>query len=402
MGNLIDKLSDGAHKRTDGVFYASVGQLWQGNEEEFNEFDLAALRRQSLHVFYHKSAEATKQTNDADLIPAEDPDRSEFSPGSSMDSWESESAVEKKRKRLLERIAIDGRERNSADNIAHLLPHATSCARLYAPLVEAVVGLDLSQEPPARKKLKRQILVHGLYTLNDKTNKYERARATGVKHCRTNMARVIAQRKYLDFNPSLIMIPIMTLQQVLDYDGGRYSVLVIAATPSVYEETVLTKRYDLCTNDDIKLATSTLASFVKGVAFSLANETDDADIVRLKVPRERRAIQLTKETLEDAGKVRIPEILGGSKKLRVAKLHFDLAAEDTHQECDPFLLYVKATVVWSSLQGQKLLPGCPLPHNCEECLEQDLFSCQCDVAYDPGTPEYPVPAVVQIMHSSSK
>eukprot|EP00978_Attheya_sp_CCMP212_P000697 scaffold1397_cov41-Attheya_sp.AAC.1 len=378
-----------------------------GNEEEFNKFDLAALRRPSLHVFYHKSALATEQTNDADLIPAqdedEDSDRSEFNPGSSMDSRESESAVGRKRKRRLEHIAIDGRERNSAD-IAHLLPYATSCARLYAPLAEAAVGLDLSQEPPVRKKLKRQILVQGLYTWNDRTNKYERARATGVKHCRTNMARVIAQKKYLDFNPSLIMIPIMTLQQVLEYDGGhggRYSVLVIAAKPSVYEETVLTKQYDLCTNDDIELATSTLAYFVKGVAFSLVNETDDADIKKLNVPREKKAIQRTKETLAEVGKVRIPEICGESKKLRVAKLHFDLATEDTHQECDPFLLYVKAAVVWSSLQGQKLLPGCPRPHNCEECLEQDLFSCQCDVAFDPGTPEYLVPVIVQIIHTSS-
>eukprot|EP00978_Attheya_sp_CCMP212_P040902 scaffold228283_cov40-Attheya_sp.AAC.2 len=133
MGNLIDKIS-GEKKRNDGVFHASVyvGQLWQGNEEEFNEFHFAALRRPSLHVFYHKSALATEQKNDADLIPAEDEDsdRSEFTnPGSSMDSWESESAVGRKRKRRLEHIAIDGRERNSAD-IAHLLPHTTSCARL--------------------------------------------------------------------------------------------------------------------------------------------------------------------------------------------------------------------------------------------------------------------------------
>ena len=56
MGNLIDKISGGPDKRNDGVFYASVGQLWQGNEEEFNKFDLAALRRPSLHVFYHKFA----------------------------------------------------------------------------------------------------------------------------------------------------------------------------------------------------------------------------------------------------------------------------------------------------------------------------------------------------------
>ena len=318
MGNLIDKLSGGPEKRSDGLFYALEAQIWQGTEAEYSESDYRALRRQSLHPYYTKSVEATQQDNDNKLIPAESADRSEYDSGSSMNSRASDSVTAMKRKRRLETIAIDGRERDSAD-IAHLLPHATSCSRLYAPLIEGAVGVDFGMEPPARKKLKRQILLHGLYAQNDENNNLHRVPGTGAKHCRTNMARVVAQRKYLDSNPSILILPIMTLKQVLEYERGRYSVLVVAARPSVYEETVLTKRYDLCTLDDIELATRTLSSFVKGTAFVLENETSESDIDNIKNSKERRAIKQTKAALEEKKVVKIPDLVAHPefRKLRV-------------------------------------------------------------------------------------
>ena len=114
-----------------------------------------------------------------------------------MASKTNESTIGKKRKARLESVAIDGKARAAAE-IAHLLPHSSNCARLYGPLVEAVVGLDLTAELPPNKKLKQQILVHGLKVWNEDKEKYERQPFTGVKHCRTNMARLIAQKKYLD------------------------------------------------------------------------------------------------------------------------------------------------------------------------------------------------------------
>ena len=75
----------------------------------------------------------------------------------------------------------------------------------------------------------------------------------------------------------------MTLDEVLKYKGGRYSVLVTAASPDVYEETLLTKKYEFCKQAEIEMANETLARFVKGIAFSLVHETDDSDINKIKV-----------------------------------------------------------------------------------------------------------------------
>ena len=54
---------------------------------------------------------------------------------------------------------------------------------------------------------------------------------------------------------------------------GHYSVLVVVATPSMYKETVSTKKYDLCEAVEI--------------AFSLAHEAEDAD--KKKSNRKRKS-----------------------------------------------------------------------------------------------------------------
>ena len=89
----------------------------------------------------------------------------------------------------------------------------------------------------------------------------------------------------------------MSLEKVLGYQGGRYSVLVAAASPEVYQEIVLTKKYDLCTPEEIGLATKTLSSFVKGIACTLVYETDDEDINKISTQKERNIIKKMKRDL---------------------------------------------------------------------------------------------------------
>ena len=190
----------------------------------------------------------------------------------------------------------------------------------------------------------------------------------------------------------------MSLEKVLGYQGGRYSVLVAAASPEVYQEIVLTKKYDLCTPEEIGLATKTLSSFVKGIACTLVYETDDEDINKISTQKERNIIKKTKRDLGEKKTVRIPKTGARFRKLRVMKLYFDLDKDDAHQECDPFLLCVKAGVVWSSQMGQKTLPSCPLPHDCEECQELNLFECHCDT-YDPEPLDLPLPTVISISNN---
>ena len=71
-----------------------------------------------------------------------------------------------------------------------------------------------------------------------------------------------------------------------------------------------------------------------------------------------------------------PETSGHPKQpcwfqhVRVAKIRFDSVDETLPNPPDPFLLALKATIIWSWRNGEKLLPGCFIPEQ-EEWSEGD-------------------------------
>jgi len=249
-----------------------------------------------------------------------------------------------------------------------------------------------------QKKLKTLVLVNGQYEkpvhVAAECKRPNRVHGTGIKHCHTNMARVVSQKQYLDFSPSLLLLPIMDLEKTLTYESGKYEVLVACTNPNVYVECLLTQKYEMCRENDLKIATETLTSFVKAAAYTLtlANERD----IKKKLKNQQQNMILTSKTeLESTMQVVVPSIKDPwtEGKVKLGKFTIDMQDENAHQECDPFLMFIKAAVVWSSTRGQRLLPGCPLPHDCEECLEAGLFECDCD-AYDP---ELPIPNEIDVL-----
>ena len=64
------------------------------------------------------------------------------------------------------------------------------------------------------------------------------------------------------------------------------------------------------------------------------------------------------------------------------KMRFDMQDESAHQECDVFALFLKAVIVESSMQNQKILPGCDTLHDCSVCLDKGFMECRC-ATYDP-------------------
>jgi hypothetical protein len=368
----------------DGFYYATISQVWHFHQAEIFQTDLDAIRRQDPHHFYRATYDAAERD---DLYPAYKSGRSEYDPGSSLNEDEGDSRTEISRKKRLRTVTIDGSVREVAE-VAHLIPYSPNCAHFYGPLAEAAVGVNVGGDTnlsPQKKKLKQLVLVHGQYKQENGSDK--RVTDTGIKHCRTNMARVVAQKRYLDVHPSLLIVPILTLTNTLAYYRGEYRVLVACTDPSVYVETILQKEYMLCTADEIHTATTTLASFVKAVAVTLQS-ADPKEIDRKldKNPEKPIILKTLKQlTATSPAQVKVPTVMAFSVTPRLAKLTLDMQDKDAHQECDPFLLFVKAAVVWSSIQDQKLLPACALPHDCDRCLEQGLFECECD-AYDPWMP----------------
>jgi hypothetical protein len=389
-----------------GTYYSTVELVWRCEEVEFSASDLNAIQRPEPHLFYTKTYDAAAGNV---LDPADNAGRSAYDPAtaSSLAYNEDDTKTEKSRKRRLDVTAIDGAPRDAAE-VAHLIPYSPNCAHFYGPLAEAAVGgldgldgLDGSDALllTANQKRRQLVLLHGQYDELATTSSGNKVRKTdtGIKHCRTNMARVTAQKRYLDFDPSLLIVPILRRDETLAYKGGKYDVLVACTSPKVYVETILTGNYELCSMEEIDTATATLTSFVKAAAFTLQSADRGEIESKLQGPEKSRILK-SKGEIESSHRVKVPVVKiqpptlttttttsASLASLRLAKLTLDMKDANAHQECDPFLLFVKAAVVWSSIHDQKLLPGCSFPHDCEQCLAQGLFECQCE-AYDPDMP----------------
>lgn len=409
MGNILGRLTGNQALRERlaeseglrlGTYYSTVADVWTPSPTAFSQESLDSVRRQYRHQFYRKSVEAALGE---DLNPAYESGRSEHDPGSSLDEDSNDSKTDLSRKRRLKEIAFDGKKHETAE-VAHLIPFAPKCASFFAPLAEAAAGVDFNEndEGPDRKKQRRMVLIHGQKKVqqNQGEGSQPKKHYTGMKHCRSNMARVVAQKQYLDFNPSHLLIPILTLQDTLDYGKDsskkKYEVLVVCTTPEVYTECLWRDKYDACSEADFDKATKTLASFVKAAAHTLSLANEEELELKLKNPQKKQIIKARAEIMKEK-KVKVPEMRRPWRDdTRLIKVTLDMENPNAHQECDPFLLFVKAAVVWSSIQEQLLLPGCPLPHNCEDCLDDSLFQCVCE-AYDP---DEPIPNEIYIVNGS--
>ena len=102
-----------------------------------------------------------------------------------------------------------------------------------------MVGVQLQGDAETRKR-KRLILIHG--QKDKKTSK--RKTKTGIKHCGMNMIRVLGQG-FMDNSPSqVIFLPIMKLEEVLNFkDQSSFTVAILCGNSSVYQEMVFFSDY---------------------------------------------------------------------------------------------------------------------------------------------------------------
>eukprot|EP00980_Cylindrotheca_fusiformis_P006985 scaffold1469_cov119-Cylindrotheca_fusiformis.AAC.29 len=377
-----------------GTYYSKVADIWIAADAEFSQDSLDAVRRQYKHRFYHQSVNAALGD---DLDPAYESGMSEYgSDGSVCDkscssfksnSDDSETTVA--RKRRLKEINFDGYIRQA--DIAHLIPHSSSCASFYAPLGEAAAGVhfDATEEEPDMKKQRRMVLIHGQ---KDEVQSHQgegsgderkvlRQQSTGIKHCLSNTAGMIGQKYFLSFKQRLLLIPVLTLRETIDHakilSKRKYQALVACTDPDAYNSCVWTVKNDICTRADVHKATKTLASFVKAAAHTLVMADESEIEERLRNPQKSKILSTRAEILESC-QVTIPKVCHTWKDdTRLAKVTLDMEDPTVHQECDPFLLFVRAAVVWSSIQNQLLLP-LPDPHDCEYCLAEGRGQCNCD------------------------
>lgn len=362
MGNALSRTATSVD-REDGVYYSRIEDVFRPALVAFNAADWERLRRSpqqaSLITEYGPVTDAMDVNDD----PALGSSRSDSLGADIRD--------------------MKGKKSGVAQG-AHLFPHNKTCAVAFGPASEMAVGQNLSGDTLlVRTKKRHRLVVGDLETVG--SNKRQKRINSGLKHNILNKLKVKGQKEFMDNRPCMLIVPLLSVDETKAWKSGQpYAALVCIgahrdergnildySAAEVYAD-VFTELLPLCARDpDLVRAVELLSCFTRGLAHSLV--TGDMFHDWDTNAAERQKLEAVQTKLIHAGnRVHVP-ILNDRRNLfqdfRVAKIQFDATDNSLPNPPDPFLLAVKAAIIWSWRNGEKLLPGCFFPEEdeCSEC-----------------------------------
>jgi hypothetical protein len=243
-------------------------------------------------------------------------------------------------------------------DLARLVPASQALASVYFDMARCFLSLSDSMAMDTVQKY-----IHGAIRSAGNLQ----IRRIGIKHMVTNRMRLRCNAEFLDRNPCLVMVPILTLDQIKNWNGTQYRAIVIAGAyngaegrieaAEVYTKIGMPESLKLASGDDMEIARDSLEKFVLGMAFSLHYRTPTWEAELSGQSREiLKELRANSESILTDGVI-IPKTFGSpGDTLRVGLVAFaDLKTEGVHPPPDPMLLVVRAAVNWSWRNNQKLL-----------------------------------------------
>jgi hypothetical protein len=260
-------------------------------------------------------------------------------------------------------------ERKFGDEIAHLVPASPRDADTWWFVVPWLFG---GWHGPTDSRWKSwtgiKKAIHGMAESGE-----SRVDHSGIKHFVTNKARIPGHKIYMDNNPCLLIVPIMTTEEVRDWDGGGYEAIVLvdewtrtydsgfsvySPLKEVAKKTDMDIKSDsLASMKEIETARGLLEFFLRAIFTAHGKRPEGApdDVFNLPIPI-------------DPPRIKVPSSLKpGLEKLRVRKIKFAAHTGDTkfHPAPDPILLASKAAVVFSTRHNQALAAGAEIEDDYE-------------------------------------
>ena len=244
--------------------------------------------------------------------------------------------------------------------IAHLVPDASNDANEWYDVACWAMGINPENVDWATVMR----LLHGTEG-NDK----KRVFGSGLRHFVANKARISDQERVLDEDdPQLLILPVRTRQQCLDWNGEEYEAIVlVGADKEGKGQTWATKTIGLTDIDnievfdasetDLKIALLLLKEFLLALVQSLVNY-DIPQIPPTATEETMKRMYAAKELRTDRRKLFIAaaekELLpvpkvgntGPTEKHRaICKIRFSNDDSTLHPTPDPMLLAAQAAVV---------------------------------------------------------
>jgi hypothetical protein len=180
--------------------------------------------------------------------------------------------------------------------------------------------------------------------------------ATGIMNCSTNKARIPGQGENMESNPCLLIVPIMDIRRVREWNGEGYEAIVVIdewedrELAVVAEETAMTKNGPVAEPEEVEEARTLLLHMVCAISSARNNEPADiADIDRTRMadPPGRTVPTPSKSVIS---RIRV-------RKVRFVGHALGALNNSTHPAPDPLILAAKAAVVWSSRHEFRLAAG---------------------------------------------
>jgi len=349
----------------NGSYYTTISQLWdttikpQFRDENYGNSQIARKTKGPKNVCHVYEKDSIKFVQ-ADLDPyaatmefAEDETFVETaSKGSSRTSHSNDDS-----KRLLWPVNIFGKKASILDHIAHLVPAGPTHADTWWFVVPWLFGGWFKPDNPIWTSWTVQRkAIHGA-----RRAKGKREAHSGIKHMVTNMVRIPGQLEFMDNFPCLLIVPIMEIDEVREWEGDGYEAIVLVdefvdeekGVDCPLNEVVKSTKMDevddcLASTDDIEKARKLLELFLLAIFTAQKKRPNEAppDIFDEQIPIP-------------PGGITVPSSLKAGMELRVRKIKFEkhTSKPQLHPAPDPILLASKAAVVFSSRHKQALAAG---------------------------------------------
>jgi hypothetical protein len=207
----------------------------------------------------------------------------------------------------------------------------------------------------------------------------------GIKHFRTNRIRLENQANYLDTDPCVVIVPILSDDEVANWNGAGYSAIVLAGAgvqPTsgrnkikasyVYKMIGASEggQYGdyLATSNDVNVATELLQLAVLSIAKSCRTMYKNGEENLKMEVAEKKSTQTAYNdiTKRNNPSIPVPVLINrrGPPLMKIRKVTFSaltrLETSPCHFAPNPALLLAKAASNWLKRQKVELLPGCDL------------------------------------------
>jgi hypothetical protein len=257
------------------------------------------------------------------------------------------------------------------------MPQSPECAATWFPFVPWVLNVTATfkdDEDDLRWDYVSKC-IHGF------KKKKKREDDVGIKHFRSNRICLLGQKDIFDTDPCLLIVPIMTVQQVKDWNGEGYDAIVLAGH---HNSTTPDKVYRMigaaygtlrfATFDECNTACSLLRQMILCVCKSLKSTfplelltTQMGSFQNQKILEQLSKLQSPSQTPTSMVDVPLPIGINSTttsinvRKVSFSHLNESIQSDDgsnMHPAPDPVLLCGKAAKNWLKRMKTPYLAGC--------------------------------------------